>query len=66
MVKNPTANTGDKRLKFDPWVRNISWRREWQSTPVFLPGESQSSPGQRSLVSCGPKGGEELDMTEAT
>ena len=32
---------------FDLWVRKISWRREWLSTPVFLPGELQ---GQRSLV----------------
>ena len=24
----------------DPWVGNIPWRRAWQSTPVFLPGES--------------------------
>ena len=31
----------------DPWVRKIPWRREWQSTPVFLPGECH---GQRSLV----------------
>ena len=28
-----------KRLRFDPWVRKIPWRRVWQSTPVFLPGE---------------------------
>ena len=26
--------------KFDPWVRKIPWRRAWQLTPVFLPGES--------------------------
>ena len=25
---------------FNPWVRKILWRRAWQSTPVFLPGES--------------------------
>ena len=36
-----------KRLRFDPWVRKIPWRRKWQPTPVFLPGESH---GQRSLV----------------
>ena len=23
----------------DPWVRKIPWRREWQPTPVFLPGQ---------------------------
>jgi len=27
------------RPGFDPWVRKISWRRAWQRTPVFLPGE---------------------------
>ena len=32
---------------FSLWVRKISWRRAWQPTPVFLPGESH---GQRSLV----------------
>jgi len=26
-----------RRPRFDPWVRKI-WRREWQPTPVFLPG----------------------------
>ena len=29
-----------KKLRFKPWVRKISWRRAWQSTPVFLPGNS--------------------------
>ena len=29
-----------RRLGFDPWVRKIAWRRKWQPTPVFLPGES--------------------------
>ena len=32
---------------FDPLVGKIPWRRKWQPTPVFLPGESH---GQRSLV----------------
>jgi len=27
-------------IQFDPWVRKIPWRRVWQATPVFLPGES--------------------------
>ena len=36
-----------KRRGFDPWVRKITWRRAWQSTPVFLPRKSH---GQRSLV----------------
>ena len=38
---------------FDPWVGKIPWRRKWQSTPVFLPGESH---GQRSLVDYSPWG----------
>jgi len=25
---------------FDPWVLKIPWRRKWQLTPVFVPGES--------------------------
>jgi len=29
-----------KRHGFDPWVGKIPWRRSWQHTPVFMPGES--------------------------
>ena len=36
-----------KRCWFVPWVRKIPWRRAWQLTPVFLPGESR---GQGSLA----------------
>ena len=36
-----------RRLGFDPWVGKIPWRKAWQSSPLFLPGESH---GQRSLV----------------
>ena len=50
-----------KRHKFDPWLGKIPWRREWQPTPVILPGESH---GQRSLVGYSPWGCKELDMTE--
>ena len=38
-------------------------RRQWQPTPVFLPGESQ---GWDSLMGCHLWGHTELDMTEAT
>ena len=38
---------------FDPWVGKIPWRREWQPTPVFWPGEFH---GQRSLVGYSPWG----------
>ena len=36
-----------KRCGFNPWVGKIHWRRKWQPTPAFLPGESH---GQRSLT----------------
>ena len=39
------------------------WRRKWQPTPVFLPGESQ---GQGSLVGCHLWGRMESDTTEVT
>ena len=39
----------------------IPWRREWQPTPVFLPGESH---GQRSLVGYSPRGHKESGTTE--
>ena len=42
-------------------VRKIPWRREWQPTPVFLPGEFQ---GQKSLAGYSPWGCKELDITE--
>ena len=35
--KEPTCQC--RRLRFHPWVGKISWRRAWQPTPVFLPGE---------------------------
>ena len=42
VVKNLSANAGDIRCGFDPWVRKMPWRRAWQPTPVFLgfPGGS--------------------------
>ena len=50
-----------RRLGFDPWVGKIPWRRTWQSTPVFLPGEFH---GQRSLGGFSPWDPKELDTTE--
>ena len=62
--KEPTCQCGrHKRQGFDPWVGKIPWRRAWQPTPVFLPGEPH---GQRSLVSYSPYGCRVSDMTEAT
>ena len=31
-----------RRGRFNPWVGKILWRREWQPTPVFLPGKSHA------------------------
>ena len=47
VVKNLPANAGDIRTHGFPWVGKIPWRRAWQPTLVFLPGESH---GQRSLA----------------
>ena len=49
----------------ETWVQSLGqedpWRREWQPTPVFLPGESY---GQRSLAGYSPRGRKELYVTE--
>ena len=42
----------------DPWVAKVPWRRKWQPTPVFLPGESH---GRRSLVGYSPRGCKESE-----
>ena len=63
VVKNLSAKAGDKRCRFDPWVRKNPWRRAGQLTPGFLIGESH---GQRSLVGYSPWGRKEQDVTEAT
>ena len=57
---------GSGRVGHD-WVTSLSlftfmhWRRKWQPTPVFLPGESQ---GLRSLVGCRLWGRTESDTTD--
>ena len=59
---------GSLRVRHD-WATSLSlfpfthWRRKWQPTPVFLPGESQ---GRGSLVGCHLWVRTELDTTEAT
>ena len=58
VVKNPPANAGDTCLILE-LGRFPPWRRKWQPTPVFLPGESH---GQRSLVGYSPWGRKESDM----
>ena len=50
--KEPTCPfRRSKRCRFYPWVGKIPWRRAWQPTPVFLPGESH---GRRSLEGYSP------------
>ena len=64
--KCASGDAGDGRLKrrgFSPGVGKIPWRRQWQPTPVFLPGESH---GQRSQAGYSPRGGEESDTTKVT
>ena len=39
-----------RRRRFDPWMGNVPWRRKQQSTPVFLPGEGNSSLLQYSCL----------------
>ena len=50
-----------KRHGFHSLVGKIPWRRKWQPSPVFLPGESH---GQRSLAGYSPWGCKESDATE--
>ena len=50
-----------RRPGFDPWVNKVPWRREWQPTLVFLPGEIHA---QRSLVGYSPWGHKTWDMTQ--
>ena len=59
--KEPTCQSKrHKRHRFYPWVRTIPWRRAWQPTLVFLPGESC---GQRNLVGYSPWDCKESDTT---
>ena len=44
----------------ETWVGKIPWRRAWQPTPVFWPGESH---GQRSLAGCSPWDHKQSDTT---
>ena len=52
-----------RSLRFNAWVWKIPWRRKWQPTPVFLPGESH---GRRSLADYSPCSRKELSMTKHT
>ena len=62
VVKNLPANAGDIRdLGLIPGSGKSPWRRAWQPTPVFLPGESHE---QRRLVGYSSWGQKESDTTE--
>ena len=67
VVKNPPGNIKDtgrryKGHRFHLWVGKIPWRRKWQPTPVFLPGESH---GQRSLAGYSLYSRKQSDITDA-
>ena len=59
--ESPCQCRRHKRCGFNPWVGKIPWRRKWEPTPVFLPGEFL---GQRSLVGYSPRGCKGSDTTE--
>ena len=59
VVEEATCNVGGPR--FYPYVGKVPWRREWQSTPVFLPEEFH---GWRRLVGHSLWGCKEPDMTD--
>ena len=58
MVKN-LPSMQETQVRF--LVQEDPWRRKWQPTPVFLPGESH---GQKSLEGYSPWGSKESDTTE--
>ena len=76
LVSVPTATGQRSLVGSSPWGRRVRhnwvtsltsyfnhWRRTWQPTPVFLPGESH---GQRNPAGHGPRGRRESDTTEVT
>ena len=65
LLKSQTKLLGEVLAKLD-WITigyKTAWKRAWQPTPVFLPGEVHR---QRSLADYSPWGCKESDMTEAT
>ena len=63
--KESTCNTRDTGVRggLDPWVGATLWRRAWQPTPVFLPGESH---GWGSLQATSHRVAKSWDTTGAT
>ena len=62
-VKNPPVIQGTQETQVQSLSQEISWRRIWQPTPVFL---LEKFNGQRSLEGCNPYDCKESDMTEYT
>ena len=60
-LRDEGSACGCRRHRVNTWARKILWKRKWQSTPAFLPGESH---GQRNLAGYGPGGHKESDTTE--
>ena len=52
-----------QNMQVQSLVRKIPWRRAWQPTPVFLPGEFH---GQRSLAGYSPRGHKRVGLSEWT
>ena len=50
-----------RRLRFNPWVGKIPWKKKWQPTSVFLSGKSH---GQGSVTDCKLWGHKESDVTQ--
>ena len=46
-VKNPPAM---QETQVDPWAGKMPWRRKWQPTPVFLPGQSMDKGAWQATV----------------
>ena len=62
MMKNPPASAGDIRnMGSIPGSGRFPWKRAWQTTPVFLPGELH---GQRSQAGYSPWGCKESDAAD--
>ena len=59
MLKNLPAYV--RECEFNPWVGKITWRRKWQSIPVFSPGKFH---GQRSLAGYSLWSRRESDTTD--
>ena len=53
-----------KRCMFDPCIKEISWRRAWQPTPLFLPGDPMDGGAWWATVHRVAKSQKQLCATE--